>query len=272
MKRTHCLRMTFFAFFLSLSSLAVSLAGMGKDGQDAWLSDLHPPRLSLLTSPSLSLFPSPLSLTPFAETQTEKHETPTLPLTISHHPVFLEEVPELADEELDDDQGSVYSGETEGIYPGRAFPGLKRVLGGSGKEQIQEQVEKAAIEIGVDPRLAKAMAAVESGYDRKAVSPKGAIGVLQLMPQFFCRDSEITREMLFDPDVNIRVGLAHFKSLLDRFNENVDLSLAAYNAGVKRVIEAGHTIPPLEQTQNYIRKVKKAMDEQESDWSSSDNS
>ena len=128
------------------------------------------------------------------------------------------------------------------------------------------------MEIGVDPRLAKAMAAVESGYDRKAVSPQGAIGVLQLMPRFFCRDSEITPEMLFDPDVNIRVGLTHFRSLLDKFNENVDLSLAAYNAGAKRVIDAGHMIPALEQTQNYIRKVKKAMDREDLDWSSLDQS
>ena len=128
------------------------------------------------------------------------------------------------------------------------------------------------MEIGVDPRLAKAMAAVESGYDRKAVSPQGAIGVLQLMPRFFCRDSKITPEMLFDPDVNIRVGLTHFKSLLDKFNENIDLSLAAYNAGTKRVIEAGHMIPAIEQTQNYIRKVKRAMDREDLDGSSLDQS
>jgi hypothetical protein len=272
MKRTHCLRMTFIAFFLSLSSLAIFFAGVGKDGQDPWLSDLHPPRLSLLTPPSLSVSLLPLSPKPFAETQTKKPESPALQVPLSQSHVILVEVPSLPNEELDENQDFHHFDETEGIYFGQHAPKLKRFLTISGKKRIQKQLEEAAMEIGVDPRLAKAMAAVESGYDRKAVSPQGAIGVLQLMPRFFCRDSEITPEMLFDPDINIRVGLTHFKSLLDRFNENVDLSLAAYNAGAKRVIDAGHAIPPLEQTQNYIRKVKKAMDREHLDGSSLDQS
>jgi hypothetical protein len=268
MKRTHCLRMTVVAFFLSLSSLAIFFTGVGKDGQDPWLSDLHPPRLSLLNPSFLSIFPFHLPSKPFTETQTTKPESPALQVPLSHCPVVLAEVPALLDEELEEDQDFHHFDETEAIYFGQHAPKLKRFLTLSGKKRIQRQVEKAAMEIGVDPRLAKAMAAVESGYDRKAVSPQGAIGVLQLMPRFFCRDSEITPEMLFDPDINIRVGLTHFKSLLDKFNENVELSLAAYNAGTKRVIEAGHRIPPLEQTQNYIRKVKKAMDREDLDWSS----
>ena len=272
MNRTHCLRMTFIAFFLSLSSLPIFFTGVGKDSQDPWLSYLHPPRLSLLTPSFLSVFLFPLPSTPLIEPQTKKPESPALQGPLSHSPVILEEVPALPNEELDENQEYLHFDETEGIYFGQHAPKLKRFLRISGKKKIQEQVEKAAMEIGVDPRLAKAMAAVESGYDRKAVSPQGAIGVLQLMPRFFCRDNEITPEMLLDPDVNIRVGLTHFRSLLDKFNENVDLSLAAYNAGAKRVIEAGHMIPPLEQTQNYIRKVKKAMDRGDLDWSSLDQS
>ena len=269
MKRTHCLKMTLIAFFLSLSLLAMYFTGVGKDGQDPWLSDLHPPRLSLLTPSLLSIYPFPLPSTPFIETQTKKLEIPALQEPLSHDPVILVEVPALPNEELDENQEYLHFDETEGIYFGQHAPKLKRLLRVSGKKKVQRQIEKAAMEIGVNPRLAKAMAAVESGYNERAVSPQGAIGVLQLMPRFFCRDSEITPEMLFDPDVNIRVGLTHFRSLLDKFNENVDLSLAAYNAGAKRVIEAGHTIPALEQTQNYIRKVKKAMDREAMDWSSS---
>jgi hypothetical protein len=272
MKRTHCLRMTFVAFFLSLSSLAIFITGEGKGGQDIWLPDLHPPRLSLLTPSSLSVSLLPLSPKPFAETQTKKPESPALQGPLSQSPVILAEVPALPNEELDENQDFHRFDETEAIYFGQHAPNLKRLLRISGKKEIQRQVEKAAMEIGVDPRLAKAMAAVESGYDRKAVSPQGAIGVLQLMPRFFCRDSEITPEMLFDPDINIRVGLTHFKSLLDKFNENVDLSLAAYNAGTKRVIEAGHMIPAIEQTQNYIRKVKRAMGREDLDGSSLDRS
>jgi soluble lytic murein transglycosylase-like protein len=187
-------------------------------------------------------------------------------------PVNPEEAPGLSNAELQENQQEFHFDETEGMYFGQHAPKLRSFLRLSGKKKIQKQVEKAAMEIGVDPRLAKAMAAVESGYDQKAVSPQGAIGVLQLMPRFFCRDSEITPEMLFDPDVNIRVGLTHFKSLLDKFNDNVDLSLAAYNAGAQRVIEAGHMIPPFEQTQNFIRKVKQAMDEEDLAWSSPDQS
>jgi hypothetical protein len=272
MKRTPYLKMTLIAFFLSLSFLAMFFTGVGKDGQDPWLSDLHPPRLSLLTPSFFSIFPFPLPSTPLIESQTKKPESPTLQGSLSQSSVILEELPALADEEIVENQERLHFDETEGLYFGQHAPKLKGVLRVSGKKKIRKQVEKAAMEIGVNPRLAKAMAAVESGYNERAVSPQGAIGVLQLMPRFFCRDSEITPEMLFDADVNIRVGLTHFRSLLDKFNENVDLSLAAYNAGTRRVIEAGHMIPALEQTQNYIRKVKKAMDREALDWPSLDQS
>ena len=105
MKRTHCLRMTFVAFFLSLSSLAIFLTGVGKDGQDLWLPDLHPPRLSLLTPSSLSVFLLPLPSKPFIETQTKKPESPALQGPLSHSPLILEEVPALPNEELDENQG-----------------------------------------------------------------------------------------------------------------------------------------------------------------------
>jgi len=116
-----------------------------------------------------------------------------------------------------------------------------------------------AMELGLAPRLALSMAKVESGYDHKAVSSKGAIGVLQLLPQYVCQEYDITPDMLFDPDVNIRIGLAYMKYLLARFDANLDLSLAAYNAGPTRVVRAGYGIPPIEETRDYVRKVKEAM-------------
>jgi soluble lytic murein transglycosylase-like protein len=72
---------------------------------------------------------------------------------------------------------------------------------------------------------------------------------------------EIPPEMLFDPEVNIRVGLLHMKSLLERFDDNLDLSLAAYNAGAKRVVHAGYRVPPIPETKEYVRKVKEAMND-----------
>ena len=268
MKRNHCLRVTVVAFFLSLSSFGILLAGLGEDGQDPWLPDLHPPRLALSTSPLLSLFPALFPSKAFVQSHVDRPAIRPLPADVGRSVASPREVlPLSSQEESGASRKGVFMREIEGLYLGRYAPKPKKILKISGKSKIQKQVEEAAMEIGVDPRLAKAMAAVESGYDQRAVSPRGAIGVLQLMPRFFCKDTEITPEMLYDPDVNIRVGLTYFRSLLDKFNDNIELSLAAYNAGVKRVVEAGHVIPPLEQTQNYVRKVKEAMEREDLDQS-----
>jgi Transglycosylase SLT domain len=127
------------------------------------------------------------------------------------------------------------------------------------KNIIKKRLRSIARELGLAPRLALGMAEVESGFDYGAVSPRGAIGVLQVMPQFACEHFEVTPEMLFDPEVNIRVGLLHMKSLLERFDDNLELSLAAYNAGAKRVVLAGYRVPPIPETREYVKKVKEAM-------------
>jgi len=126
---------------------------------------------------------------------------------------------------------------------------------------IERRLRKIARELGVAPRLALSMAKVESKFDHKAVSPKGAIGVLQVMPHVAWEEYEVTAERLFDPDVNIRIGLTVMKSLLRRFDQNLDLSLAAYNAGPTKVVEAGYQVPPIRQTQEYVKRVKQAMSE-----------
>ena len=127
------------------------------------------------------------------------------------------------------------------------------------RERIRDQLKKQALKLGLEPSLALSMAKVESGYDPNAVSPKGAIGVLQIMPEL-AWDFRISREMLFDPEINIRVGLSQIKSLLNRFDQDLELSLAAYNAGAGRVVKAGYKIPPIRETQAYVRKVKKTME------------
>lgn len=126
---------------------------------------------------------------------------------------------------------------------------------------IERRLRKIAREVGIAPRLALSMAKVESRFDHKAVSPKGAIGVLQVMPNMAWEEYEVSAEKLFDPDVNIRIGLTFMKSLLRRFDHNLDLSLAAYNAGAAKVVEAGYQIPPIRQTQEYVKRVKQAMNE-----------
>jgi hypothetical protein len=129
------------------------------------------------------------------------------------------------------------------------------------KEEIRNQLKAIANELGLEPRLALGMAKVESGYNPKSVSPKGAVGVLQVMPRLAWHNFGIARERLFDPQVNIRIGLSWMKSLLNRFDHDLDLSLAAYNAGVSRVVRAGYRIPRIRETQLYVRRVKRAMKE-----------
>jgi soluble lytic murein transglycosylase-like protein len=126
---------------------------------------------------------------------------------------------------------------------------------------IERRLRKIARELGIAPRLALSMAKVESRFDHRAVSPKGAIGVLQIMPHVARDEYDVSAERLFDPDVNIRVGLTFMKSLLRRFDHNLDLSLAAYNAGPTKVVEAGYQVPPIRQTQEYVKRVKQAMNE-----------
>lgn len=126
---------------------------------------------------------------------------------------------------------------------------------------IKSRLRTIALELGLAPRLALSMAQVESGFNHQAVSPRGAVGVLQVMPSLASGHYEVDREMLFDPEINIRVGLLHMKDLLERFDDNLDLSLAAYNAGASRVVLAGYRIPPITETRAYVRKVKEAMND-----------
>jgi soluble lytic murein transglycosylase-like protein len=126
---------------------------------------------------------------------------------------------------------------------------------------IKSRLRTIARELGLAPRLALGMAQVESGFDHGAVSPRGAIGVMQVMPQLAGERFEVEPDMLFDPEVNIRVGLLHMKYLLDRFNDNLDLSLAAYNAGARRVVLAGYRVPHISETREYVKKVKQAMND-----------
>ena len=151
-----------------------------------------------------------------------------------------------------------------GIKPGRAEAYVEKDEPIKGKNgRIRRKIRSVAIELGLDPKLALSMAKVESGYNPTLVSPKGAIGVLQVTPRLAWHDFKVPREKLFDPNVNIRVGLIWMKHLLKRFDYNIDLSLAAYNSGVSRVVRAGYKIPRIRETRNYVKRVKRAMKKEE---------
>lgn len=104
---------------------------------------------------------------------------------------------------------------------------------------------------GVDPLLVRALIQVESGYRPKARSPKGAMGLMQLMPST-AREYKLRNPL--DPKANIEAGIKHLKSLIDRFGGDLKLSLAAYNAG-EGAVRKFNGIPPYRETRNYVTRI-----------------
>jgi len=105
----------------------------------------------------------------------------------------------------------------------------------------------------VDPALVKAIIRAESGYNPKAVSKKGAMGLMQLMPGT-AKALGVADENILDPENNIDAGVKYLKQLLLQFHGNVRLAVAAYNAGTKKVIKY-RGVPPYESTRFYVNKV-----------------
>lgn len=112
-------------------------------------------------------------------------------------------------------------------------------------------ISNAAEQTGVDSRLIKAMIKAESDFDPRAVSRKGAMGLMQIMPENF---KMLDLENPFDPWQNIRAGAQYFQQLYKRFNGQLALSLAAYNAG-PTAVDRYKRIPPYQETEEYVRRV-----------------
>ncbi len=117
---------------------------------------------------------------------------------------------------------------------------------------FKPMIQRVAQETSVSPQLLNAVIAVESGYDAKAVSRKGARGLMQLMPRTAQRFG--VRNVL-DPMENVRGGALYLKWLLDYFDGDLKLALAGYNAGENEVVRAGYKIPANKETRNYVPKV-----------------
>ncbi|MFK3647235.1 lytic transglycosylase domain-containing protein [Lysobacter enzymogenes] len=169
--------------------------------------------------------------------------------------------------------GNLYERQQDGktVYSTRNLPGSVRVMGFSvetppgepahpglgkvGKPQLDKfavQFRSAAKANGLDDAWLRAIAHAESGFDAKAVSSKGAQGVMQLMPE---TAKEYGVSDPFSSDESIKAGARHLKSLMRRYNNDVTLATAAYNAGIGTVTRY-RGVPPYRETQEYIAKVE----------------
>jgi soluble lytic murein transglycosylase-like protein len=122
----------------------------------------------------------------------------------------------------------------------------------SARELYEPYVLEYSNRHSLRPELVRAVIQVESGYNARALSPKGAMGLMQLMPN--------TARMLgvqrpYDPEQNIRGGTRYLRLLLDKYDGSEELALAAYNAGSGAVDRYGRNIPPYRETRDYVRKV-----------------
>ncbi|MFC0676782.1 lytic transglycosylase domain-containing protein [Lysobacter korlensis] len=170
-------------------------------------------------------------------------------------------------------KGTLYERIEDGrpVYGTRPLPGSKRVLGFTVQtpppppsaptpaadsaparlDRYPAQFRAAARRAGVDEALVRAVAHAESGFDPVAVSPKGALGVMQLMP---ATARELGVQDPFAPAQSIDGGARHLRQLLRRYGGNLELVAAAYNAGVGAVTRHGG-VPPYAETREYIRRV-----------------
>jgi soluble lytic murein transglycosylase-like protein len=118
-------------------------------------------------------------------------------------------------------------------------------------DELRQMVRRVSTELGLDFRLVDAVVRVESGYNPWAVSRKGALGLMQLMPDT-ARRLDVGDP--FDPEQNVRGGAREVSRLIDRYAGNLQLALAAYNAG-EGAVEQYRGIPPYRETRNYVARV-----------------
>jgi soluble lytic murein transglycosylase-like protein len=122
------------------------------------------------------------------------------------------------------------------------------------RDGTEKLVREAAERHRVDPALVRAVIQAESNWNPKAYSRKGAGGLMQLIPTTAKRYGALD---LFDPQQNINAGVKYLRTLLERYNGNLDLALAAYNAG-EGAVDRAHGVPSYRETRSYVQKVQNA--------------
>ena len=148
------------------------------------------------------------------------------------------------------DKKKVASAQSYSVSTGATFRTTKPLSGRA--VRYQSLIDEHSALNAVNADLVRAVIQAESAFNPRALSPKGAMGLMQLMPgtaaDFGVRDP-------YDPAENIRAGVAYLKQLLDKYDGRVELALAAYNAGPGAVKKYGGTVPPYRETRAYVAKI-----------------
>jgi len=138
----------------------------------------------------------------------------------------------------------------------------RRIADNPNVRRFAPLIERSAKAHALDPALVKAVIAVESAFEPDAVSAKGALGLMQIIPATAARYGLAERrdrtvaQQLVDPATNIRIGARYLRDLLDLFGDDLGLALAAYNAGEEAVRQNGNRIPPFPETREYVVLVR----------------
>ena len=139
-----------------------------------------------------------------------------------------------------------------GVVPDEVVEQVEQQAKTTGRD-VESLLREAAARHGLDPRLVRAVVAVESAFKPDAISPKGAQGLMQLMPK---TAASLGVTDAFDPEQNLEGGSRHLAALVSDYKGDLDRALAAYNAGQGAVARHGG-IPPFRETQDYVAKVLK---------------
>ena len=179
----------------------------------------------------------------------QKHIRPVVEKTVACKLVIHKSLPEKHPAPVPENQSAFHLPEK---HPAPVPEDRSLYVHGTKAELLfHPMIQEAANRYQVDPALVKAIIMAESGYNPRAISKKGAKGLMQLMPR---TAKALGVEDSFNPEHNINAGVRYFKQLMNQFNGDAKLALAAYNAGSRKVRQY-QGIPPFKATQYYIKKV-----------------